>query len=138
MGMVWVRALSLGLGCESLWLHSPLVGGNAQQGGKALGLFHFPDFVFRFSCPELHTEYTLCTTVHNNISFQLHSNGNAFPSLEHCSDLSASLPDGRPALPQALLLSFQASPCRRSQLTIARTIRIFRGIMTGLVKHSCP
>lgn len=42
------------------------------------------------------------------------------------------------ALPQALVLSFQASPCQRSQLTIARTIRIFRGIMTGLVKHSCP
>lgn len=132
------RDSSLGLGCTSLQLHFALVGGNAQQGGKVLGLFHFPRFVVQFSCPELCTKYTLHTAIHNNTSFQLHSNENAFPSLKHCADLQANIPDSRPAPPQVLLLSFQASPCRRSQLTIARTIRIFRGIMTGLVKHSCP
>lgn len=36
-------------------------------------------------------------------------------------------------LPRALLPGLPGP-----QLTIARTIRIFRGIMTGLVKHSCP
>lgn len=39
----------------------------------------------------------------------------------------------RAACPRALLPGLPMP-----QLTIARTIRIFRGIMTGLVKHSCP
>lgn len=51
-------------------------------------------------------------------------------------------PDTQPDLPA----SFSRAACPRAflpglpmpQLTIARTIRIFRGIMTGLVKHSCP
>lgn len=82
-GMVWVRALSLGLGYVSLQLHFTLLWGNArqaQQGGKALGVFHSPHFVLLFSRPELHTEYTLHTTIHSNTSFQLHANRNAFPA----------------------------------------------------------
>lgn len=134
----------VGLWASPVAFHSD--GGNARQahqGGKALGLFHFPQFFVPVLMPW--ASYKVHAPYHNSQQhiFSAPLQQKHFPQPETLLRL-ASKPSQQQAcpstlaLPQALVLSLQASPCRRSQLTIARTIRIFRGIMTGLVKHSCP